>query len=318
MALRRQILIFNKSENSSGCTHDCYAFPSPQHSLPSPLSSDDSSSGHHLIANVIIPIVSVASAIIFLVLTYYTVLARRRRCEGELPSVGNVGISESQEGEADYPVWRIRTVGLDESTINAISAKPYVSGVGTAADCSVCLGDFCEGELVRFLPACGHAFHVLCIDTWLRSHISCPLCRAKIIDSVVTVASEGDDFGSASRVLEELEEDEDMVVTDTALDCIESSTLRDRGGLPENVLGQEWMSNSMDSFRASDLSLRMDREGRSEDGVNLNRSKQGSSFSEESQQKKALDVGGGSNSASGRIFFFSRYGRSRSSSVLPV
>jgi Ring finger domain len=49
------------------------------------------------------------------------------------------------------------------------------------AGCTVCLGDFHDGELLRLLPNCGHAFHVSCIDTWLRAHANCPLCRAAVV-----------------------------------------------------------------------------------------------------------------------------------------
>ncbi|XP_058772634.1 RING-H2 finger protein ATL52-like [Vicia villosa] len=49
-------------------------------------------------------------------------------------------------------------------------------GGGTA--CAVCLGDFEEGEELKTMPECLHSFHVLCIDMWLHSHSSCPVCRA--------------------------------------------------------------------------------------------------------------------------------------------
>ncbi|CAL5188383.1 unnamed protein product [Lathyrus oleraceus] len=49
--------------------------------------------------------------------------------------------------------------------------------------CAVCLGDFEEGEELRTMPECLHSFHVQCIDMWLHSHSSCPICRASAAPS---------------------------------------------------------------------------------------------------------------------------------------
>jgi hypothetical protein len=43
--------------------------------------------------------------------------------------------------------------------------------------CSICLSDYKESEVVRVIPNCGHMFHTDCIDQWLRSHATCPICR---------------------------------------------------------------------------------------------------------------------------------------------
>ncbi|KAI3507912.1 hypothetical protein L1887_22908 [Cichorium endivia] len=47
-------------------------------------------------------------------------------------------------------------------------------------ECAICLSIFEEEEIGRKLPGCGHAFHVECIDMWLHSHSTCPICRAAI------------------------------------------------------------------------------------------------------------------------------------------
>lgn len=44
-------------------------------------------------------------------------------------------------------------------------------------ECSVCLGTIMEESTVRLLPNCKHFFHVECIDTWLGSQSTCPICR---------------------------------------------------------------------------------------------------------------------------------------------
>ena len=61
------------------------------------------------------------------------------------------------------------------------------------ADCAICIAEVAAGEAARVLPCvptcrCGQAFHVECIDMWLRSHSSCPLSRGAVVDEEATVA----------------------------------------------------------------------------------------------------------------------------------
>ncbi|XP_045813851.1 RING-H2 finger protein ATL52-like [Trifolium pratense] len=56
--------------------------------------------------------------------------------------------------------------------------KPDVVADDDGDTCAVCLGDFEEGEELKTMPECLHSFHVPCIDKWLNSHSSCPICRA--------------------------------------------------------------------------------------------------------------------------------------------
>ncbi|KAJ8555147.1 hypothetical protein K7X08_012643 [Anisodus acutangulus] len=84
---------------------------------------------------------------------------------------------------SNHDAWHVNTTGLDESLIKSIRVFKYEKGSGLAegTDCSVCLSEFQEDESLRLLPKCSHAFHVTCIDTWLKSHSNCPLCRANIV-----------------------------------------------------------------------------------------------------------------------------------------
>ncbi|CAM0904413.1 unnamed protein product [Alopecurus aequalis] len=47
-------------------------------------------------------------------------------------------------------------------------------------ECAVCLTEFEEGDDLRLLPHCSHAFHPECIDPWLEGRVTCPLCRANL------------------------------------------------------------------------------------------------------------------------------------------
>jgi len=49
--------------------------------------------------------------------------------------------------------------------------------------CSICIEDFEEGETLRLLPRCGHAFHLDCILPWLQDRQGCcPLCKTGVLD----------------------------------------------------------------------------------------------------------------------------------------
>ncbi|MED6206013.1 hypothetical protein PIB30_023082 [Stylosanthes scabra] len=44
-------------------------------------------------------------------------------------------------------------------------------------ECAICLEELREGETVKMIPHCKHVFHPNCIDTWLLTHVTCPVCR---------------------------------------------------------------------------------------------------------------------------------------------
>ncbi|KAI3748489.1 hypothetical protein L6452_11587 [Arctium lappa] len=50
-------------------------------------------------------------------------------------------------------------------------------GDANGSGCSICLGDYKPADVIRLLPECGHLFHRKCIDTWLKVHPTCPVCR---------------------------------------------------------------------------------------------------------------------------------------------
>ncbi|KAF9597956.1 hypothetical protein IFM89_023357 [Coptis chinensis] len=82
-------------------------------------------------------------------------------------------------------------VGVDEKVLDSIPILAYKAEEGglfrvDQTECAVCLGEFNEGEVVRLLPNCRHAFHVKCIDEWFFSHSSCPTCRSPIVAPLVS------------------------------------------------------------------------------------------------------------------------------------
>ncbi|GMH31380.1 hypothetical protein Nepgr_033223 [Nepenthes gracilis] len=170
------------------CVYGCYSY-SVSFYPPSPSNLDQ---GYHISPFVIIVAVTLAS--LFLLVSYYAIVvkycANRRSSEGLPSSARSIAGEEDeyhdrmdQDPVADHPIWFITTVGLQQSIINSITVVRYRKGDGLieGTECSVCLSEFQEGETLRLLPKCNHAFHIGCIDTWLRSHTNCPLCRAGIV-----------------------------------------------------------------------------------------------------------------------------------------
>lgn len=42
------------------------------------------------------------------------------------------------------------------------------------------MNEFEDDETLRLIPKCDHVFHPECIDAWLVSHSTCPVCRANL------------------------------------------------------------------------------------------------------------------------------------------
>ncbi|KAK7385341.1 hypothetical protein VNO78_31057 [Psophocarpus tetragonolobus] len=175
------------------CPYTCYSNPDYFFSPPPPSISHSSSTQVNHISSYLIILVTLFG-VIFLVIGFYVIKVKCYaawcgwRLNGSVPSQSDTTAEEFlNENQVDHPVWLIATVGLQQSIINSITVCKYKKNEGLVegTECSVCLNEFQEEETLRLLPKCNHAFHIPCIDTWLRSHTNCPLCRAVIVSSSV-------------------------------------------------------------------------------------------------------------------------------------
>ncbi|KAJ4762012.1 RING-H2 finger protein ATL52 [Rhynchospora pubera] len=189
----------NATECLTSCSPECLFYdlcsaPPPVPPLPSLPPPPPSTPIHlHHFPRLLLALLIPSSLLIFLSLLFFFLCLffsyRRRRRGLEPPPAAlplHLNPPDVTPDSDQHYVWYIRTVGLDDSAIRAISAWSYKSGdagkgAASMASCAVCLGEFHDGELLRLLPKCGHAFHLSCIDTWLRAHANCPLCRAAVV-----------------------------------------------------------------------------------------------------------------------------------------
>jgi len=195
------------TEPTTNQTLDCYGFCDPScpsncytntnyYFSPPPL--EHTTQVNHVSSYFII-LISLFS-LIFIIIGFYVI---KVKCYNEMCGwrINNSVRSQTENSEEflnenqvdrdhnrDHPVWLIATVGLQQSIINSITVCKYRKNEGLieGTECSVCLNEFHEDETLRLLPKCSHAFHISCIDTWLRSHTNCPLCRAGIVSNNVT------------------------------------------------------------------------------------------------------------------------------------
>ncbi|KAK6120750.1 hypothetical protein DH2020_045506 [Rehmannia glutinosa] len=214
------------------CPQFCYFF------FPPPPPSDDDSTPF---SPLIIAIIGVLASA-FLLVSYYTVVTRYcKRRNNQNTSL------ETEENHHDDQIghdqWRVAVTGLDESVIKTITVCKYrkEDGLIEGTECAVCLSEFQENESLRLLPKCSHAFHLPCIDTWLKSHSNCPLCRANVVaiahpvqpqDSQASFALNVDTYESHRPNADLI-----LVVDDPQRNCVEQVVGDRQRNFVEQVVG---------------------------------------------------------------------------------
>ncbi|KAK4426160.1 RING-H2 finger protein ATL46 [Sesamum alatum] len=152
----------------------------PQESSPSsPSSSGTRISPAVLFIIVILAVLFFISGLLHLLVRFLT--------KNPSPSQANrnLGVSTSDALQRQLQqLFHLHDSGLDQAFIDALPVFSYKEIVGPKEpfDCAVCLCEFSESDQLRLLPMCSHAFHMSCIDTWLLSNSTCPLCRGTLFN----------------------------------------------------------------------------------------------------------------------------------------
>ncbi|GAB4838186.1 hypothetical protein Ancab_027715 [Ancistrocladus abbreviatus] len=141
-------------------------------------------SGSFTLANKISPnilLIILILAIIFFISGLLRLLVRflLRPTDRDPDSLDNVTALQGQLQQ----LFHLHDAGVYQSFIDTLPVFLYkaIIGLKDPFDCAVCLCEFEPEDKLRLLPKCSHAFHMECIDTWLLSHSTCPLCRASLL-----------------------------------------------------------------------------------------------------------------------------------------
>lgn len=161
-------------------------------STPSNPSSNSSSPGSSYVVNSKIMVVAVAVlfAVVLFILCLHIYAKWFWRNQGSIAAGGPGTLSwrirrryrdDPNAQNFNQAFVNLQSVGLEKSVVEALPTFEYKpSEMNSKLECVVCLEEFEDGEKGRTLPKCGHNFHLDCIDMWLHSHSTCPLCRASV------------------------------------------------------------------------------------------------------------------------------------------
>lgn len=158
-----------------------YVYPSV---LP-PVAEQHRAHGPHLNASVVVIVVIISVVLILSGLLHLLArcLGRRRRRRGGVVSVREHSpLVSALHGQLQH-LFHLHDAGVEQAFIDTLPVFAYgsIRGLKDSTDCAVCLTEFGDDDRLRLLPKCKHAFHLECIDTWLLSNSTCPLCRRSLL-----------------------------------------------------------------------------------------------------------------------------------------
>ncbi|GLU21583.1 hypothetical protein SLE2022_377150 [Rubroshorea leprosula] len=173
---------------SSSSSSSTSSPPLPYNSVYQKQSTPPSSSGSKITPAVLVIIVILAvifflSGLLHLVVRF---LMKHRSSSSVSESDRYPEMSGSDTFQRQLrQLFHLHDSGLDQALIDALPVFLYkeIMGLKEPFDCAVCLCEFSEQDKLRLLPMCSHAFHIHCIDTWLLSNSTCPLCRGTLLTS---------------------------------------------------------------------------------------------------------------------------------------
>ncbi|KAJ1272482.1 hypothetical protein BS78_06G205000 [Paspalum vaginatum] len=113
------------------------------------------------------------------------ICCRARRADARAPQ------SPDLAADLDGPIEHTRT-GLEPLVIAAIPTMKYNCEAfhpKEDAQCSICLGEYSEKDILRIIPTCHHNFHLACLDLWLQKQTTCPICRVSLKELQAAISS---------------------------------------------------------------------------------------------------------------------------------
>ncbi|KAI9091070.1 hypothetical protein K1719_028340 [Acacia pycnantha] len=116
----------------------------------------------------------------FLFVTFFSIYVRYCSNSDQVATGNQTGTSATADCSSSS------RQGIDPKLLDTFPILAYSSikrlrlDDSSALECAVCLSELNHHDLLRLLPICNHVFHPQCIDAWLGSHVTCPVCRSRL------------------------------------------------------------------------------------------------------------------------------------------
>ncbi|QCD85582.1 RING-H2 finger protein ATL7-like [Vigna unguiculata] len=156
--------------------------------------------------------------LILLFLFYLFYLRPRTR----LHWITNFGLPNNDDDDHNHNAISTVELGLNKELREMLPIIVYKESFSVKdTQCSVCLLDYQSEDRLQQIPACGHTFHMSCIDLWLATHTTCPLCRFSLL-TIAKSSTQTSDMQTQSQNNEEaqaveLSESRSTVHTETTV-----------------------------------------------------------------------------------------------------
>ncbi|XP_028083625.1 E3 ubiquitin-protein ligase ATL4-like [Camellia sinensis] len=155
-----------------------FTIPQINHNDSSPPSSSSSPTSSLIIVIIIIASSVIVTASLYLLFRFIT-----QRCNNRsFAAVHDVVSSRNNRDDSnrDRCLYEQRNSSNDLINSLPLFTFDFVTGNIVSGYYAVCLSKFERNDQLRFLPLCCYAFHTDCIDAWLSSNQTCPLCRSAV------------------------------------------------------------------------------------------------------------------------------------------
>ncbi|KAG8391456.1 hypothetical protein BUALT_Bualt01G0189700 [Buddleja alternifolia] len=150
--------------------------------LPPPyIDTSSPSSSNSISTSIIIVIIIIASAVIVSASIYLLLRFLSKRFHRSFRTAADDVVLRRDSSNPSSDHRHVASNSLLDSL--PLFTFRSVTGNLTGGDCAVCLSKFEPHDQLRLLPLCCHAFHADCIDTWIVSNRTCPLCRSTVLPS---------------------------------------------------------------------------------------------------------------------------------------